>query len=67
MLWHRKQKSAILLDYLTNRKQKAKIGSSFSSWCDFNTGVTQGSIFTNDLFFSITESEDCNFADDTLF
>ena len=44
MLWHRKQKSAILLDYLTNRKQKAKIGSSFSSWCDINTGVTQGSI-----------------------
>ena len=44
MLWHRKQKPAILLDYLTNRKQKEKIGSYFSSWCDINTGVTQGSI-----------------------
>ena len=34
----------LLLDYLTNRKQRTKIGTSFSSWCDINTGVTQGSI-----------------------
>ena len=34
----------LLLDYLTNRKQRTKIGSSFSSWCDINTGVPQGSI-----------------------
>ena len=26
----------LLLDYLTNRKQRTKIGSSFSSWCDIN-------------------------------
>ena len=66
----------LLLDYLTNRKQRTKIGSSFSSWCDINTGVPQGSIlgpllfniFINDLFFSITKSEVCNFADDnTLY
>ena len=66
----------LLLDYLTNRKQRTKIGSSFSSWCDINTGVPQGSIlgpilfniFINDLFFSITKSEICNFADDnTLY
>ena len=63
----------LLLDYLTNRKQRRKIGSSFSSWCDINTGVPQGSVlgplllFINDLFFSITKSEVCNFADDNTF
>ena len=34
----------LLLDYLTNRKQRTKIGPSFSSWCDINTSVPQGSI-----------------------
>ena len=38
-----------LLYYLTCRKQRTKIGSSFSSWCHINTGVTQGSI----LFYLI--------------
>ena len=66
----------LLLDYLTNHKQRTKIGSSFSSWHDIDAGVPQGSIlgpllhniFINDLFFSITNSEICNFADDnTLF
>ena len=31
----------LLLDYLTNRKQRTVISSFFSSWCDINTGVPQ--------------------------
>ena len=66
----------LLLDYLTNRKQRTKIGSSFSLWHDIDTGAPKGSIlgsllfniFINDLFFSITKPEVCNFADDnTLY
>ena len=64
------------LDYLTNCKQRTKIGLAFSSLYDISTGVPKGSIlgalllniFIKDVFFSIAKSEVCNFADDnTLY
>ena len=50
--------------------KKRKLSSSYSSWYDIIRGISQGpllfNIFINDLFFVITLSEVCNFADDNF-
>ena len=62
----------LISNYLTNRKQRCKVGSSFSTWSSILTGVPQGSvlgqllfnIYINDFFFFIKELSTTNFADD---
>ena len=62
----------LLRDYLSNRKQRTKIGSSFSDWWDIIGGIPQGSILgpllfnilKNEMLFFVSKSDICNFADD---
>ena len=62
-----------IYSYLSGRKQRTKINSSFSCWAEILFGVRQGSIlgpllfnaYICDLFFEVSDLEYASFADDT--
>ena len=65
-----------LLDYLSLRKHRTKVGSSYSKWSEICRGISQGSIlgpllfniFIKDIFLFVEKSEICNFAvDNTVY
>ena len=62
----------LIFDYLTGRKQRVKINSSFSSYLDIFQGVLQGSflgpllfnLFLCDLFLFVEKADIMSYADD---
>ena len=61
----------LIYSYLSDRKQRTKINSSFTTWHDISGGVPQSSILgpllfninINDIFFCIQDIDIANFVD----
>ena len=67
-----KKSLRLIQSYLSDRWQRIKINTSYSSWSALLVGVPQGSVlgpllfnfFINDIFY-ILKTDICNYADDT--
>ena len=68
-----KRALGLIVSYLSDRKQRTKIGEHFSTWHDVKVGVPQGSIlgpllfniYMRDMFYFLDEKNVLNYADDT--
>ena len=66
------QSVRLIANYLSNRRQRVKIGNTYSSWPETKTGAPQGSVLDSlifniliyDFIYLIKQLEVCNFADD---
>ena len=65
----------LIKSYLTNRWQRTKVNTNFTSYSELLIGAPQGSvlgslrfnIYINDLFHITEMTNTCNYADDTTF
>ena len=70
-----KESLKLIKSYLTNRWQRTKLNTGFSTWTEILLGVPQGSvlgpllfnIYINNLFFLTEKTNVCNYADKTSF
>ena len=59
----------LMRSYLSNRWQRTKVNTSFSSWSELISGVLGPllfNLFINDFCYVINKSDVCNYADDNI-